>query len=226
MSVVDHTIADAVITSMKTHKRKEADFYPTPVDATKVICDRISLDSGTIVWEPACGDGAMAEVISTYVGKDHVIATELRTDGGYGRGGIDFLASTEDDHLHIPEWIITNPPFNLAREFIEKALSITPNVAMLLKATYWSAASRHSLFIEHPPAWVLPLTWRPAFLEAERGKSPLMEVCWLVWEKNHIGPTKFEPLLRPKSDRVKTQFTGVNRLNDTIQHSYLELLGL
>jgi hypothetical protein len=37
------------------------------------------------------------------------------------------------------------------------------------------------LFKEFPPAYVLPLTWRPDFMGGERGGAPTMEVHWTVW---------------------------------------------
>lgn len=183
----DHTYASAIVGAQKLHKRKPADFYPTPPDVTIALMDFLNINE-RIVWEPACGDGAMAEVLRSY-GHD-VIATDLRDDSGYGKGGVNFLDTTPDEHWHIADWIITNPPFNVAAKFIEHALSITPNVAMLLKSQYWHASSREKLFEEHPPTWVLPLTWRPSFLEAERGNSPLMDVVWCIW--TDVPPTEHQ----------------------------------
>lgn len=186
-----HTIASAITTSLKIHARKPADFYPTPPDATQALLNHLKLPRGTTVKEPACGDGAMARVLTKagFV----VDASDLREDSGYGTGGVDFLKRPGKP----AEWVITNPPFNLSVEFIQTSLKLTPNVAMLLKSQYWHAASRLALFHEHRPAEILPLTWRPAFLEAERGSSPLMDVMWVVWRKGSTG-TSFTPLKRPK----------------------------
>lgn len=185
-----HTVASAIIGAQKTHARKAADFYPTPVDASQVLLDQLQLAAGTSVWEPACGDGAMAQVLEANALQ--VTATDLRIDSGYGQGGVDFLAADS-----IPcDWIITNPPFNVAPEFIEKALSITPNVAMLLKSQFWHARRRIELFERLPPALILALTWRPSFLEAERGSSPLMDVMWVVWMDGDTSST-YRPVRRP-----------------------------
>lgn len=192
--VFDHTYASAIVEAQKKHKRKEADHYPSPPDVTEALMQFLQLPNGSFIWEPACGDGAMSSVLERHGHK--VISTDLRNDIWYGEGGIDFLSTTDD---LIPDWIITNPPFNLAEAFIRKSLSITGNVAMLLKSQYWHAASRLQLFKDHPPAYVLPLTWRPAFLEAERGSSPLMDVIWVVWRNEHLGPTEFMPIQRPKA---------------------------
>lgn len=200
--MTEHTIATALVKAQKAHKRKAADFYPTPPDVTAALMEFLSLEPGKYIWEPACGDGAMSEVIKGY--GHEVYATDLREDSGYGQeGGLDFLhydlhpltGLRSQDYI---DWIITNPPFNLAEAFIRKSLSITPNVAMLLSNQYWHAATRKRLFDDHPPAWVLPLLWRPAFLEKERGKSPMMNVFWVVWQEGQYD-ARYRLLPRPES---------------------------
>ena len=54
---------------------------------------------------------------------------------GYGIGGVDFLKATENPY----EAVITNPPYKIALEFIEKALDISDEgtkIAMFLKLTF------------------------------------------------------------------------------------------
>jgi len=197
----DHTYASAIVGAQKTHKRKAADFYPSPPDVTQALMDHLRLPEGTRVWEPACGDGAMSEVMLAN-GLD-VESTDLR-QSGYGRGGVDFLATDPLDFD--PQWIITNPPFNIAERFVSHAMTFTPNLALLLKSQFWHAARREKLFAEHPPSEILALTWRPAFLEAERGSSPLMDVIWCVWRRG-ANATMYQPLPRPagfKRKRTRT----------------------
>lgn len=188
-----HTVAAAIVGAQKKHPRKPADFYPTPSDVTVALLDHLRLCASNVVWEPACGDGSMARVLENYF--DCVWASDLRDDCGFGEGGVDFLTT---EHSFHPDWIITNPPFNVAVDFIRRALSITPNVAMLLKSQFWHARSRIELFESYPPAEILPLTWRPAFLEKERGRSPLMDVMWVIWRDGYRG-TGYRPIRRPTS---------------------------
>lgn len=192
-----HTYASAIVGAQKIHKRKEADFYPSPPDVTEALMQFLRLDPELYVWEPACGDGAMSRILERHV--NNVLSTDLRDEPSiYGRRGVDFLGAEG-----AADWIITNPPFNLAEGFIRKSLSITPNVAMLLKSQYWHAASRLQLFNDCRPSHVLPLTWRPSFLEKERGNSPLMDVIWVVWQGNP-SVTQFQPLPRPKNVKPLT----------------------
>lgn len=162
-------------------KRRELDFYPTPPDATHALMRFLTLQGivgkDALVWEPACGNGAMSNVISEYV--DEVYSTDLRQTG-FGIGGKDFLLSQFDC-----EAVITNPPFALSEQFIRHALTQAPIVAMLLKSQYWHAQKRVDLFNTFSPAFVLPLTWRPDFLFDQRidgtKGAPTMEVHWTVW---------------------------------------------
>lgn len=188
-----HTLASAVVASQARWRRKPADFYPTPAEVTAALIAFLGMVPGTRILEPACGDGSMAAVLKM-AGMD-VEASDIRFSG-YGRPHVDFLDRGYEPRRK-PEWVITNPPFSLSSRFIERALDVAPRVAMLLKATYWHAASRLPLFHRHPPLWHLPLTWRPAFLEHERGKSPIMEVMWVIWERGHRGYPMTVPLERP-----------------------------
>lgn len=153
----------------------------------------LALPNESIVKEPASGNGAMAKVIEKYV--SIVVSSDIRTDC-YGIGGQDFLKS-ENQKV---DAIITNPPFNLSEEFIHKAILQADTVAMLLKSQYWHAKKRLWLFENFPPAYVLPLTWRPDFLAHERKPgetgSPTMEVAWSVWIKGNTV-TKYKPLKKP-----------------------------
>lgn len=168
--------------------RKEDDFYATPWEATQALVNTMkSRLLGRRVWEPACGDGMMARVLEangmTVYGEDLV-------DRGYGHGGRDFLRATG---VPMADIIITNPPFNLAEEFIRHALWFQPKIcAMLLKANYWNAFERQQLFEDHPPARVMPLSWR---LDFTGGGRPTMDCIWILWDTQHQGETAFGPIL-------------------------------
>lgn len=167
-------------------KRRELDFYPTPPEVThalmKFLFSENIINESFVVWEPACGNGAMSTVISEYV--DDVISSDIR-ETGYGVANKDFLSNINHSDAIRSDAIITNPPFNLSEYFIRHARAQAGVVAMLLKSQYWHAQKRIELFNDHPPAYVLPLTWRPDFLFDQRANgvkgSPTMEVHWTVW---------------------------------------------
>lgn len=177
--------ATQIVGGNPSQKRAEADFYPTPPDVTEALLGYLDLPEGTTVLEPACGEMDMAKVIKD--GGYNVIATDLK----YGQ---DFLT------MEIPEcdWIITNPPFTLADQFIRRCAESGKPFALLLKSQYWHAKKRYNIFYEFRPSAICPLTWRPDFLFKQHNKksAPLMDVMWCIWEKPYSTITTYYPLRR------------------------------
>jgi len=177
------------------NQREDYDFYPTPSEVTLALLEAEShnLRTHKFIWEPACGDGAISDVL-----KDHghfVISTDI-VERGYGGqvARCDFLLEKEMRS----QAIITNPPFILAEEFIRHAKTLGISyLALLLKSTYWHAAGRYPLWNEWRPAAIYPLTWRPDFLE--KG-APTMEASWVVWRGKPLQ-TIYQPLPKPVDQR-------------------------
>lgn len=137
-------LADAKIVG-GNGKRRELDFYPTPPDATQALIDFLKIPKGQTVWECASGAGHMAKVFR---------------DNGYNTIETDIQSGT--DFLTTPamecDWIITNPPFSLAEQFIRRANESGKPFAFLLKSQYWHSSRRLPLFNEITPSYVCPLT--------------------------------------------------------------------
>ena len=188
---MDSITATQMIGGKGSRKRSETDFYPTPPEVTIALLDFLRLPKNTVIWEPACGEFDMYNVLCDYAGVEEVLGSDIN----FGKG-VDFLKS--DLIREDVSFIITNPPFSASEEFIRHALDLDVPFAFLLKSQYWHAARRYDLFEECPPSYVLPLTWRPDFLFKQEGKhSPLMDVIWCVWMRDG-GPTIYEPLPRPE----------------------------
>lgn len=179
-------VSGAIMAAMQKWARKPSDLYPTPVDCTYSLLPHIAdlLPPDATILEPACADGQMVKPLREFGYK--VVATDLRPEVKGGEGGIDFLDRSYT--FSNVDAVITNPPFVAAEAFIRRAVEIAPVAVMLLKAQYWNTKNRKKLFRETRPWKELNLTWRPAFLEEERGKSPLMDCMWVVWRRGHDGP--------------------------------------
>lgn len=193
------TIGAAMAGGNPKDGREKNDFYPTPPECTEAL---MAYEQEFIrahqpfdaIWEPACGDGAITRVLL-----DHefgVISTDIADLYAFGLSGVDFL---EGEPLHTGRPIITNPPFNLAHKFIERALGDcdAPYLALLLKSTYWHAARRYTLFTDYPPSVVYPLTWRPDFMN--KG-APTMDCSWMVWDRKRPG-TQYIPMRKASGGR-------------------------
>jgi hypothetical protein len=168
---------DPIWISRKSDKNS-ADFWPTPEWVTKALLDNEVLEGK--VWEPACGDGAMARVISDF-GYD-VYASD-KEDRGYGEVK-DFLSRLRE----YADCIVTNPPFNLAAGFVMEALSSAEcKVCMLLPLSFLEGAKRHDrLFSIYPPDRVWVFSERVTFTApgVTRKVSGTRPMAWFVWDFN------------------------------------------
>jgi len=164
------------------------DFYPTPPWATRTLFeygykDIISKDD--TIWEPACGHFHMSNIIKEYF--TDVVTSDIM----YGQ---DFL---NDEHLVCkPDWIITNPPFNVGKDFALKSLETAKRgVAFLVRFSFLESIKRwEELYSIHKPAKVLIFTRRVGFLPSEvsRNTNSAVPYIWLVWDNKHKGPTEFD----------------------------------
>lgn len=166
--------------------RRKSDYYPTPPDATVALLNFLGLQKESVVWEPACGTGMMADAIKSQ--GYQVIASDIN-DYGYGLPNIDFLTCD----CQTCDAIITNPPFSLAEQFIRRAARHKKPFAFLLKSQFWNARKRRGLFLDVTPSYILPLTWRPDF--TGEGNS-LMDVMWVVWNPPYSGIARYYPITK------------------------------
>ncbi len=175
--------------------RNKSDYYPTPPEVTTALLDFLDIPKNQIIWEPACGQNYMVDVMKSCGYR--VIATDILK-------GVDFLISDLPENV---DWIITNPPFSLSELFISRCIDHNLPFALLLKSQYWHAKRRLELFRGFKPKYICPLTWRPDFLFKTRGSgSPLMDVMWCIWEPRWSSLPAYIPLEKPnyKLDSMKS----------------------
>lgn len=156
------------------------DFFPTPAWATYALIDNEAF-SGE-VWESACGNGAMSEVLAHAA---PVRSSDLY-DRGYGDAGVDFL-----DTRQRADNIVTNPPYNAAEGFVRTGLNAAgKKFALLLRLAFLEGANRQrSIFSVAPPSrvWVFSerITFYPAGATVKG--SGTTAYAWFVWDKDISG---------------------------------------
>ena len=177
------------------YERSKADFYPTCPEAVYGLLSKerfqYVLDMKPVmVWEPACGDGAISKILKDNVG--WVVSTDLY-DWGYGKSGIDFLTC---DFPEFAGHIITNPPFKLSTEFAYRGVELirkTGGKLCLLNRLQWLEGQKRgsTLFKDIPPSriWVfskrIPRMHNPTF-EGKKTTS-MMAFAWFVWDGEYLG---------------------------------------
>ena len=160
------------------------DFYPTPRWATFALIEseRFAGD----IWEPACGDGAMSDVLAET--GNRIISSDLY-DRGFGEIGRDFLGTSR----RAPN-IITNPPYNSAEGFVATGLKASEGkFALLLRLAFLEGANRaNTIFHRVPPSRVWVFSERITFYpkDAVIAGSGTTAYAWFVWDKDHAGATE------------------------------------
>jgi Protein of unknown function (DUF3102) len=173
------------------HRRVEPedslDFFPTPPWATRALFERVFVHMGKrghcqfqTVWEPACGEGHMAEPLREYFREMH--ASDIK-DYGAGYPTCDFLQARD----HSADWIITNPPFNDSPDFVLKALKLAGHgVAMFVRLAWLESADRYDrIFKDHPPTLIAIFSERVPLHKGrwEEDGTTMTAYIWLVWIK-------------------------------------------
>lgn len=162
------------------------DFYPTPVFATHVLADNEHFDGE--IWESACGDGSMAEVLKKK--GNPVISSDLY-DRGYGEAGVDFR-----NENRLVDNIVTNPPFHSAEEFVHSGLrQCRKKLALLLRLAFLESAGRQqTIFSIAPPSTVWIFSERITFYPSGAVKkgSGTTAYAWYVWDHAYSGPTQLK----------------------------------
>lgn len=170
----------SAVMAQRVEASDSRDFFPTPPWATRALGEWLAERCNHLrsVWEPACGAGDMARPLSEFF--DHVVATDVYPVGfGATR---DFLWPGDDPTV---DWVITNPPFRLASQFIARALDVAQvGVAVLVRTAFLESRERFDdLFSRTPPSDVLQFVERVAMFRnrLERDGASATAYCWLVW---------------------------------------------
>lgn len=98
-----------------SRERNPGDLYQTPFSITRHLVNSIEMpDKKEIILDPACGHGAILKVL-----KEEGFKKLHGTDLNHGEPGVDFLRFTGS-----APHIITNPPYSLTNDFIEKSYQV------------------------------------------------------------------------------------------------------
>lgn len=171
--------------------RVENDFYATHPDSTKAL-----LQIEEIIYpalEPSCGEGHISKLLDPYKTKSFDLV-----DRGFGNVGIDFLTNNFIGEYNT---VITNPPFNLFQEFVEKSLTIAKKKVIMFGKLQALEGQKRATFLQKTPlktVYVFKKRQQPLRNGKENdeitGKkmSSTMAFAWFVWEIGYEG----EPIIK------------------------------
>lgn len=173
------------VMAQRVEPTDSSDDFPTQPWATRALIEHVLEDRRTLhkktCLEPACGAGHMAKVLNEYFGN-----VDCSDAHRYGYGDIrDFLK-----HPFAPrsvDWVITNPPFVLAEEFVLRSLDIArEGVAIFARSVFIESVKRYrNLFERTPPSKFAQFTERVPLVKGrlDPNVTTATSYAWLVWEK-------------------------------------------
>lgn len=161
------------------------DNFPTPPWATRALLTHVIIHSayGETCLEPACGAGHMSRVLEEYFPSVH------------SSDAFDSSCGTLRDFLKSPyppgsyDWVITNPPFKHAEEFVLEGLQVARiGVAMLCRTVFLESSGRYNnLFSTQPPSVFAQFVERVPMVKGrvDPKASTATSYAWFVWFKGH-----------------------------------------
>ena len=182
-------------------QREASDYYVTPIGAVRQFLDAACREDGnfaalisapeTRILDPcAGGDGlhpmSYPEALASRAAPGKMFTVDIREDSP---------ADLRADYLSLPpmdppyDLVISNPPFALAREFVEHALGDVREggyVVFLLRLNFFGGKKRLDLWSKIRPLWAFVHHRRMSF--TDDGCTDSIEYMHAVWRKGKQPP--------------------------------------
>lgn len=164
-------------------ERQPLDHYDTPTYTTRSLLGVHEIQYP--VLEPCAGNLAIANML-----QEGMVTTNDINPDSPSKFNYDYLNySFEGQHINT---VITNPPFNIAQQIIERSLDDVVDggeVIVLLRLNFLGAQKRKSFWDTSPLKHIYVLSKRPCFIN---GKSDSIEYAWFVFERGYEGKATIE----------------------------------
>lgn len=173
-------------------ERLAKDQYPTQPWCVERLLEVLPVETESKAWlEPCAGSGTIIQEVNRLLLVNDLPQPEwtaIELDDKYQaelsaiRKPVDviiddFLRATEETTEKVFDVTISNPPYSLAMEFVERCLRISHLTAMLLRVGFLESETRADWIREHTPdVYILPN--RPSFAH---GRTDNCAYAWMVW---------------------------------------------
>lgn len=166
-----------------------ADYYVTPQDEIEIFIKELVKYEPDIlkgrILDPAAGGDSEHEMSYPAVlkkfGCNDITSIDIRRDSK-----ADIIADYLNYNCSDFNLVITNPPFSLAREYIEKALNdvvYNGHVIMLLRLNFLGSRKRKDLWDKQLPKYCFVHHKRMSFTNG--GSTDSVEYAHFVWQKGY-----------------------------------------
>lgn len=169
------------VSTLDTGDRSAFDYYPTPAWMTRSLLHFHPAIAKSTVLEPCAGGGAITNVLR----EAGCVVYENDIDPRHGHGN-EQDAMSRHFWCAAPwvDWVITNPPFNVALPILEQAVAhARVGVAFLLRKTFLEPTDdRGPWLAQHPPT---RLIGQPRYSFRGTG-SDSVSCDWYLWERERV----------------------------------------
>lgn len=205
-----------------TGERAEWDFYPTDPEHVEEAFNHLPEESNGWAFEPqrildpCAGDGVYGWFARERFRHAYIEGMDIRPikfnkySYNVGKNG-DFLRASDD--VEPFDLVISNPPFVVAREFVEHSFRmLRPGgvVNFLLRAQFAESEGRYEWFQRYRPRYIVTCSDRPSF--REDGSPDPAHYAFFVWQKGWEGETIHRWCMADKEKAAK--LTAQKRLID------------
>jgi len=201
---MNHRLASPAVTNQRHQAAASLDYFPTPPFAARALMEELIIPivgsvSHLVADDPACGELHMVEgLLDSFAWVQYSDVEDWGRQSPLRDFTFQTRASLVEQGAVVPDWIITNPPFNLLEEFVLKALEIaTVGVAMFVRINALPGQGRYNrIYRDTPPTVVGVFAERIALIEGawDPEASTATDYIWLVFIKGEAPrPTFFFP---------------------------------
>ena len=162
-----------------TKASRFSDFY-TPYYATDILIPFLKARGLSHIWECACGLGHIADVL-----KENRIDVYQSDVADLGEKNKEAKKKNFLHQHHLPKGkiqaIVTNPPFDLKDQFIEKCYTFNIPFALLMPLSALGGKERINLYIEHGIELLIP-DKRVNFIYSEDKSDNWFHSAWFCYD--------------------------------------------
>jgi hypothetical protein len=170
--------------------RRAFDYYPTPSWMTRALWNRMPVWLGNryhYVLEPCAGQRAIADVLRPEPFVLHVETNDLDPstpcDTHLDAARPEYWQAIRARTHNMPDWGITNVPFDVADQIVPLAVRSLALFATVLRLSWLEPTAARAEFLKaHPPTKLLVM---PRHDFKGRGQTDSVTSAWFVWAKGY-----------------------------------------
>lgn len=171
------------------------DYYATDPKAEKQLFDNFAINKRINSFlEPCVGGGNIADEVINILKPNTTKFIDIVDRGYPNTDAVDYLTYDSDEKFDL---IMTNPPYSLGKEFVNKSMSMLNKdgyLIMFLKIQFLEGIKRKPMFDKYPPKYIYVFrkrmgTWRNGEEFDDDGKHRSTTMChaWFVWQDGFSG---------------------------------------